>query len=83
MASNGTALDSELRRLICEVFSAEEDQLDDKTNIRGLEGWESLKHMEFIVRLQDIFKIELTSEEIARLQDLPSIRSILGSRTGT
>ena len=73
-------MNDKLVKLICDVFSVDEHQLEETLNIRELDDWDSLKHMEFVVRLEKIFNIELSADEIPRLKNLASIEGILAQK---
>jgi acyl carrier protein len=62
------------------LFDDEPAPIGDETPFSGIEGWDSLKHVELIVALETRFAVELTAEEIARLTCKRSAREILTAR---
>ena len=46
-------------------------------NIRDVESWDSLKHMNLVVSLEQQFNIEFSTEEIIEMKNLNDIYNIL------
>ena len=48
--------------------------------MKDLEAWDSLKHMELIVSLENKFGIELSFDEIVAMQTVSEIKQVLRQR---
>lgn len=71
---------AKLDQLVLELFDDESVPIGDDTPFSGIEGWDSLKHVELIVALETRFGVELTAGEIERLTCKRAAREILTSR---
>ena len=63
--------------LIESVFEISKDDYSENTFINKIETWDSLKHMEFIVTLENQFNINLTGNEIAELHTIKDVMKLL------
>jgi acyl carrier protein len=63
--------------LIESVFEISKDDYSENTFINQIETWDSLKHMEFIVTLENQFNINLTGNEIAELHTIKDVMKLL------
>ena len=62
-----------LEKLIAEVLNIPEQRVTDDMEMQTTNEWDSLKHMELIVAIEQTYGIELTGDEIA---DMISVRAI-------
>ena len=54
--------------------------ITDDLAMKDLETWDSLKHMELIVSLENTFGVELTFDEIVAMQTVSEIKRVLTQR---
>lgn len=66
-----------VRKLIAEVFQIRESDITLQTNMKDIDSWDSLTHMELIVSLEDEFGIEFTADEIMEMVDVGKIEKII------
>ncbi len=66
-----------LFELIEDIFEIEKDDYSENTVINQIETWDSLKHMEFIISLEDRFSINLTGNEIAELRTIKDVKKLI------
>ena len=71
---------TKLDQLVLELFDGESTPVGDDTPFAGIEGWDSLKHVELIVAVETRFGVELTAGEIERLTCKREAREILTAR---
>jgi long-chain acyl-CoA synthetase len=64
-------------KLVSEIFDVDPSELDEQIEFPSLEGWDSLNHMEFIVRLETELGINLTGDDIAEMRSLAATYTIL------
>jgi acyl carrier protein len=60
--------ESALKKVMARVFEISEEQITTESSPDTLERWDSLKHMELIVEIENHFEIELP--EIAIIESL-------------
>ena len=66
-----------LFELIEDIFEIEKDDYSENTVINQIETWDSLKHMEFVISLEDQFSINLTGNEIAELRTIKDVIKLI------
>lgn len=69
-----------VRKLVAEVFQIRESDITLQTNMKNIDSWDSLTHMELIVSLEDEFGIEFTADEIMEMVDVGKIEKIVGEK---
>jgi len=47
--------------------------IDQKTNIKELTGWDSLKHLTFLMDIEKIFKVNIPVKKIATMNRVKDI----------
>jgi amino acid adenylation domain-containing protein len=55
----------------------------DDLDMREVEGWDSLKHMELIAALEETFQREFTVDEIVAMRSLRAIKRIVAGRSAS
>lgn len=69
-----------LSKIIKESFNANAADFNDDTRLVSLPEWDSMAHMFFITKLEEEYEIELTGDEIAEMQTLGKIKTIISSK---
>lgn len=69
-----------LTRLVSEVLRIPEESISDSLSITNTENWDSLKHMELIVSIEETFHINLTTDEIVSMINMSKIKAVLISK---
>ncbi len=49
--------------------------------MKDVDAWDSLKHMELIVSLEETFGVNLNFDEIVRMQSVREIKRVLNERS--
>ena len=57
-----------------------EEKISDDLAMKDSEAWDSLKHMDLVVSLEQTFKIELTFDNIVEMQSVREIKRVLSDR---
>ncbi len=70
----------EIETLIGDVLGVDSNQVSDSLAMKESDRWDSLKHMELIVALEQTFQVELTFDEIVAMRTVGEIRRILGEK---
>ena len=76
-------MDDKVETLLAEVLQMPVAQITDNLAMKDVEAWDSLKHMELVVSLEETFGIELTFDEIVAMQSVREIKRTLRERGGT
>ena len=70
-------MSEQLLTLLSGLFHMPAGDLKDDMTIHDIELWDSLKHMELVVALEQSYGVELSIEEITTMQNIQEIRRIL------
>lgn len=72
-----------IKEIMAQVFQIAAESIDDNTSPDSVERWDSLKHMQLIMALEDEFGIEFPDEAIPELLSYAAIEATIESlRTG-
>ena len=73
-------IDERLKKLMSNTFCVSVDKIDDDTSQGSLDLWDSLKHMNLIIALEEEFEIEFDENEINELLNFKLIKMILETK---
>ncbi len=62
------------------VFSVKPETLSDQSSVDTVDNWDSLRHMDMIIALEQTFGIEFADDEVAELLSVKLIETILGEK---
>ena len=66
--------------ILTDVFRIRGDAVRDDMQLDGLEIWDSLKQMEFVLTVERVFAIQLSPQEIFAMRRVDEVRRILRSK---
>jgi len=69
-----------VENIMADVLKMAETDITDNLTIDDLEAWDSLKHMDLVVSIEQAFKIELTFDEIIIMTSVVAIKRVLNDR---
>ena len=70
-------MEHKLLELMAELFKMQKKDISDSLSMKDLVVWDSLKHMELIVSIEQTFGIELTFDEIVSMTTVKIIKQVL------
>ena len=73
-------VDETVGSLLAEVLQISPSGITEDLAMKDLEAWDSLKHMELIVSLEQSFGIELTFDDIVAMRSVAEIKRVLRER---
>ena len=73
-------VDGEVENLLSEVLQIPASKITEDLAMSDVEAWDSLKHMELIVSLEQSFGIEFSFDEIVAMQSVRNIKRVLRER---
>ena len=73
-------VDDKVSNVLAEVLNMPAAQISADLAMKDVDTWDSLKHMELIVSLEETFGIQLTFDEIVAMQSVRDIRRVLRER---
>jgi len=73
-------VEEKLKSVFVSVFGIGSKDIIDTTSPQNLSSWDSLKHMNLIVAIEEVFAIEFDEEEFANMSSFGAIKSILEAK---
>lgn len=68
---------TDVKALIAEALGVDTDQVTDDLAYGDLPEWDSMGHMNVMMALEERFGVEITTETIANLVNIPAICAYL------
>ena len=68
---------TKLAKIMASVFSVPEEVITDKTSIDNLSQWDSVKHLNLVLCIEDEFHISLSEEQILEMLSFELVKIIL------
>jgi acyl carrier protein len=72
------ATQADLRELMADVFGIDPSEIDDEASIDTIEAWDSHKHLNLVLALEERFGVSLTEQETVEILNVELIRAVLG-----
>ena len=73
-------VDAKVQSLMSEVLQMPASEITDDLTMKSVDAWDSLKHMELIVALEQSFEVQLSFDEIVAMQSVSAIKRVLRER---
>ena len=70
-------MENRIKKIMSVVFEVPDKEINDKSSPETIETWDSLKHMNLVVALEEEFDIEFNDEEILLLDSFINIKKLL------
>lgn len=77
MRYNKTEYDKKIKKIFCRVLEVEESDVNDDTAYDSLEVWDSLKHLEFVGKVEDEFSIDIEMDDVIAMENFRLIKKIV------
>ncbi len=66
-----------LEKIFANIFAFPESSINDALTLREVPRWDSLAHMMLIVKLEEVYQIQFTGDEIADVKSVGDLRAAL------
>ena len=73
-------MEQKLKQIMSNLFGIEEDEITDESSIHSIEKWDSLKHINLIIAIEEEFGISIDEEEMVEMTRFDKIKRILRER---
>ena len=70
----------ELNRIINKVLKIDIRELNENISMQDCEIWDSLKHMELIISIEENLNIELSMDDVMNMTDIKTIKKIVNEK---
>ena len=71
-----------LQDVFREVFARPELELSEGLSAPDVEGWDSLKHIELVISVEDTFGVTFRTAEVAALETVGDLAAALRTKLG-
>jgi acyl carrier protein len=68
------------RRIVADIFALPMDQVRPDSSPDTIQQWDSLKHLEMVLALEQEFAIQFTPEEIEQLLSVELIAALVAEK---
>ena len=72
---------TQLEAIFQNVFDEDSIQLTPQLSVKDVDGWDSLTHIRLMLTVEKAFKIEFTSSEIGKLENVGDLVGLIKTRT--
>ena len=66
-----------LKEVLNKILKIEIYSINDETSVDTVDIWDSLKHLNLVIALEEAFNITFTEEESVEIMSYPLIKAIL------
>ena len=73
-------VEDRIKNVMSAVFEIPVNQIKDNSSADTIESWDSLKHMNLVVALEEEFEIEFKDDEIIEMMNYPLIIEVLKNK---
>lgn len=58
-------MENKIKSVMADVFDVSPEEIDENSSADNIENWDSLRHMNLVVALEEEFEIQLNPEDVA------------------
>ena len=73
----GNAMEQRIKNVMSAVFEIPVNKIKGNASPDTIESWDSLKHMNLVIALEEEFEIEFINDEINEMMNFALIKSVL------
>tara|TARA_B100000315_G_C14477845_1_gene541478 strand:+ start:297 stop:530 length:234 start_codon:yes stop_codon:yes gene_type:complete len=73
-------LEDRIKNVLSAVFEIPVEQIQDDSSPDTIDAWDSLKHMNMIVALEEEFNVQFTDDEVIEMLDYKLICMIVNNK---
>ncbi len=70
--------EAKLKQVLADIFGIDAGKVDETTSVDTVEKWDSLRHLNLVLALEEKFKVTLTEEQTVQILSYPLIIAVLG-----
>jgi len=76
-------MENRIKKVMSAVFEIPNIEINEESTMDTIESWDSLKHMNLVIALEDEFQITIPDEEVGNLLSFLLIKLIVGEIIGS
>ncbi len=74
---NNKNIESQIKNIFCETLGVKPKTVTDKTAYNSFEPWDSLKHLQFISRVEEKFGINIEMNDVIAMNTFKAVKDTL------
>lgn len=74
-------MEDRIKKVMSAVFEVPFEKINDKSSPDTIESWDSLKHMNLVLAMEEEFDVYFNDEEIVEMLNYSLIRLILSKKS--
>ena len=71
--NDSASLEMRIKAIMATVFKMDINEINEETSSDSIDQWTSLEHVDFLVKLQNEFEIELSDSQIVEMLSYPAV----------
>jgi acyl carrier protein len=72
-------MEDRVKKIMAEILGVDQENINNETTPDTVKEWDSLKHMQLILALEEEFLVEIPDEYIEKMLSVENIFSVLRS----
>lgn len=76
-------MEERIKEVMSSVFEIDVESINDNSSADNIELWDSLRHMNLILALEEEFGIELSDDDIGQILNFKLIKLIISEKLTT
>lgn len=76
-------MENRIKNIMSAVFEIPYTEISEESSMDTIESWDSLKHMNLVIALEDEFQITIPDEEVGNLASFSLIKLIIREIIGS
>lgn len=73
-------MDDKLKNIMCNVFRTGKENITEDLEQKNVTFWDSLRHLNLIVELEDQFQISIEPEDLTEMNSYKGIMKVLNRK---
>lgn len=69
--------EQKLKKIMMDLFEIKEGEITDESSIDNVENWDSLKHINLIIAIEEQLGLSMSADEIVEMTSFAKIKRIL------
>lgn len=78
--AKGPVMIESLRKVMAENFGLDSNSINEFSNMENTEHWDSLKHMDLMMSIEEAFGVTFTADEIVSMTNFKKIQQVLNNK---
>ncbi len=69
--------EQELKQVIADIFNVSLEDITSESSMDTIESWDSIRHMNLVIALEDAYSIEIPDEDAANITSFKLIKLVV------